>query len=72
MYRYIRFIIQFTKFKEASNNRIPLKWADRYPCLNDNTPFTGFDRHYIYHPAWAMCTLVKIQPELHVDISSSQ
>jgi SAM-dependent methyltransferase len=43
---------------------------DRYPCLNDKTAMTGFDGHYLYHPAWAARILAEIQPQKHVDISS--
>jgi len=46
-------------------------WKDRYPCLKDNTLNTGFDAHYIYHPAWAARILAQIKPDLHVDIGSS-
>lgn len=48
-----------------------MSWQDRYPCLDDKTGTTGFDRHYIYHPAWAARILAQTKPECHVDISSS-
>jgi hypothetical protein len=44
---------------------------DYYPCLNDNTENTVFDRHYIYHPAWATRVVKSINPEFHIDISST-
>jgi hypothetical protein len=44
---------------------------DLYPCLKDKTQETYFDRHYIYHTGWAARTLKKINPEKHVDFSSS-
>lgn len=31
----------------------------------------GFDRHYVFHTAWAARILAKIRPEKHVDIASS-
>ncbi|MCX6800005.1 MAG: DUF268 domain-containing protein, partial [Candidatus Falkowbacteria bacterium] len=31
----------------------------------------GFDRHYIYHPAWAIRKILENQPKFHVDISSA-
>ncbi|MGB9180439.1 MAG: DUF268 domain-containing protein, partial [Pyrinomonadaceae bacterium] len=34
-------------------------------------PNTDFDRHYIYHPAWAARVLAQTRPDSHVDISSS-
>jgi SAM-dependent methyltransferase len=50
--------------------RFEVKWKERYPCLNDNTGNTGFDRHYIYHTAWAARLLKELKPVKHVDISS--
>lgn len=44
---------------------------DRLSCLCDNTSDTSFDRHYIYHTAWAARVLSKTKPELHIDVSSS-
>jgi SAM-dependent methyltransferase len=54
-----------------SGRGLPLQWADRYPCLYDRTPTTGFDRHYVYHTAWAARVLASTRPPLHVDIGSS-
>lgn len=54
-----------------SVGRAPLREQDAYPCLSDRTLETGFDRHYIYHPAWAARMLAKYHPERHVDISST-
>jgi SAM-dependent methyltransferase len=65
---------QFEIFKElslAAGNRFTVTWEDRYPCLNDNTPNTGFDRHYIYHCAWAARVIARARPACHTDISSS-
>jgi len=55
----------------AGKRRFPVLWRDRYPCLDDNTPTTGFDRHYVYHPAWAARILARTMPPYHVDISST-
>ena len=49
----------------------PILWEDRYVCLSERTAETEFDRHYIYHPAWAARILAKTRPEKHVDISST-
>ncbi len=62
----------FEEFKKKSDPcRFPIRWSDRYPCLADRFPLTPFDRHYIYHTAWAARVLTKIHPKEHVDISSS-
>jgi SAM-dependent methyltransferase len=55
----------------GGGSRFALKWADRYPCLEDKTAETSFDAHYIYHPAWAARILAKTVPPYHVDISST-
>ncbi|SFL46991.1 protein of unknown function, DUF268 [Desulfomicrobium norvegicum] len=51
--------------------RFVCKWEDRLPCLGDATAQTGFDYHYIYHPAWAARILAKNKPDCHYDIGSS-
>jgi len=48
-----------------------MKFSDRWPCLDDRTTTTTFDRHYVFHTAWAARCLKTINPERHVDISSS-
>jgi hypothetical protein len=71
---YFYFTSTFYKFKTLSSKtqqRFQLKWSDRYPCLADRTEITDFDRHYIYHPAWAARILKQTNPVLHIDISSS-
>lgn len=60
----------FSKLASRGNNRFPVKWRDRYPCLDDNTTNTVFDQHYVYHTSWAARILAKTRPEYHVDISS--
>lgn len=73
-YRYITYLNEFKRFRKLSsklNNRFILKWKDRYPCLYDNTKITSFDKHYIYHPAWAARILAETKPSYHIDISST-
>ena len=70
----IRFVRDFLKFRALSSGRsprFPLYWRDRKPCLGDHTPSTRFDRHYVYHPAWAARVLARTRPDFHVDISST-
>ena len=69
--KFSKFYFQFIKLRKMSEGRVSLLWRNRYPCLDDNTSYTGFDRHYIYHPAWAFRLLNKTQPDVHVDISST-
>jgi SAM-dependent methyltransferase len=68
---FARDYFKFKAFHTNTSQRFDLCWKDRYPCLGDKTASTGFDRHYIYHPAWAARVIAQIRPESHVDISSS-
>ena len=70
-YAWVLFVLFFIKRSPLLvNNRFVCRWGDRWPCLSDATGKTGFDAHYIYHPAWAMRCIVAVNPEKHVDISS--
>lgn len=51
--------------------RLALNIKDIYPCLSDKTIETAYDRHYIYHPAWAARVIADFNPSRHVDISSA-
>jgi SAM-dependent methyltransferase len=73
-YNKFKFLIDFRNFQRQtikSERKIDVLWKDRYPCLSDNTKTTYFDRHYIYHPAWAARVLAETKPLEHVDISST-
>lgn len=61
----------FARLSSMSESRFALRWEDRFPCLGDRTNGTGFDRHYVYHTAWAARVLARTRPQEHVDISSS-
>lgn len=66
------FNVQYKLFNELNvNKRFENLRSNRYPCLDDATTFTGFDAHYIYHPAWAARVLGVTKPQKHVDISST-
>lgn len=71
--KWLRYADDFRVFRRqgrASRERFPMRWGDRYPCLDDRTAETHFDRHYTYHPAWAARKLVELSPPYHVDIAS--
>ena len=55
----------------ASDNRFPLSLRNAYPQIRDKTITTGYDRHYVYHTAWAIRKVKEINPKRHTDISSS-
>src|SRR4051812_23290377 len=68
-----RFHSEFDAFARASgrSQRFTMSWDDRIACLDDRTQGCGFDRHYVYHTAWAARVLAAIRPARHIDISSS-
>jgi SAM-dependent methyltransferase len=74
IYHYVLFVIEYLKLNKqtkTTKSRFSLKWKDRKLMLKDKYSITGFDRHYIYHLAWATRILKKIMPDLHYDFSSS-
>ena len=70
---YAHFLADYCSLQKNRllDGRFSIRWRDRYPCLDGKTVVTGFDRHYIYHPAWAARVLALTKPEIHVDISST-
>lgn len=62
---------QFTKLCARTLPRFRVKWEDRFQCMGDRHSATTFDRHYVYHPAWASRILAQTKPDFHVDISST-
>lgn len=68
----LNFKNEFSYFNSIDINRkLSCNWKDIYPCLGDKTETTGFDAHYIYHPAWAARIVKEINPVKHIDISST-
>ncbi len=70
---YLLFINDYRNFKKDNKNkkqRFSFHWSNRHPCLYDRTSHTGFDRHYVYHTAWAVRKLKEINPKKHIDIAS--
>jgi SAM-dependent methyltransferase len=61
----------FAAAPQADPARLPVSWDERYPILDEATATTPFDRHYVYHVAWAARVLAATRPERHVDVSSS-
>ena len=72
IHAYLLFVSDFQKFRDLAKikKRFQIIWKNRNPQLHDRTGVTGFDRHYVYHTAWAARKIVAIKPELHTDISS--
>ncbi len=62
----------FKNFKNIDKEkRFSTQLKDFYPQPFDKTILTGFDRHYIYHTAWAARCVKEINPVKHIDIASS-
>jgi SAM-dependent methyltransferase len=70
---YLKYKKQLKQFKQSAaktRRRFDLKPEDYYPRLDDNTVNTEFDRHYVYHLAWAARVVREINPTEHIDIAS--
>lgn len=70
----LKFKAEFNQLLEQEKHakkRFTLDEENLHPCLSDNTAQTGFDRHYVYHPAWATRIIIQNKPAKHIDISST-
>jgi SAM-dependent methyltransferase len=70
-FSYLRDFYRFRRLSSSTAQRFPVRWIDRYACLAERGLALGFDRHYVYHVAWAARVLARTQPSRHVDISST-
>src|SRR3989344_7846185 len=68
---FVKEFLQFKKMSTGVNRGFEMSWDDKRAVLGEKTQTTSFDRHYIYHPAWAARILARTKPKFHVDISSS-
>jgi SAM-dependent methyltransferase len=69
---YVQDWRKFSKLQQARDQaRFPLMFANRIPAIWEKSKQTQFDAHYVYHNAWAIRTVLKIQPAEHFDISST-
>lgn len=68
--RFLKDFEDFDALAKVAGNRLSVRREDLSPQLNDATETTTFDRHYLYHPAWAARILAKTRPIEHVDIGS--
>lgn len=65
------FCVDYHVFRsKMKDSRFGIRWRDRYPCLKDKLLNTVFDRHYVYHTAWAARIVAQTLPKKHIDISS--
>lgn len=61
----------FLFLKKDKEKRFSVSIHDLMPVLFENTPFTRFDTHYVYHTAWAARKVQESNVAKHTDISSS-
>lgn len=61
----------YLKFKKFKDKRFSIKISDFNPQIKDKTIKTNFDAHYVYHTSWAARKVKEINPQKHIDISSS-
>ena len=64
-------VSQFRTLLANERPRFSLTWKDRWLHLRDATATTGFDRHYVFHTAWAIRVVSDLRPAQHIDIASS-
>ncbi|MDD2273217.1 MAG: DUF268 domain-containing protein [Desulfuromonadaceae bacterium] len=69
--KYLFDYLKFARLMKGLKNRFSMNISDRLPCLKDNVGCTPFDRHYVFHTAWAARMLARSMPLSHIDISSS-
>jgi SAM-dependent methyltransferase len=60
----------FEMMSRKVEQRFLLDFSQAWPCLNEDSPSSGWDRHYTLHPVWAASVLREINPKRHVDIGS--
>ena len=65
-----RDILRFRRLAAGDDASRRPRWRDVKANLADRTTLTMFDRHYVYHPAWALRILLETTPPEHVDIAS--
>jgi SAM-dependent methyltransferase len=63
--------LQFSRKAKLEKPRFMLSLKSVYPRVLDKTVSTQFDRHYVYHTAWAARVLKESGVTHHTDISSS-
>jgi SAM-dependent methyltransferase len=69
--RFHKEFLSFSQLQARSGRKFEVSWDDRWPCLDDATQTTPFDKHYLFHLAWAARVLARTRPAKHVDVSSA-
>jgi hypothetical protein len=69
--RHVRAFFRYRELLRDFPGRPVPSWNDLELCTSDDTVSTAFDRHYLFHVAWAARKLQALGPKRHVDIGSS-
>jgi SAM-dependent methyltransferase len=73
-FKIFKLFYDYRSFKNMArrfDRRFIPKLINLHPIFGEDTSSTGFDRHYVYHPAWATRIIARNKPDFHVDISST-
>ncbi|MEM8901126.1 MAG: DUF268 domain-containing protein [Bacteroidota bacterium] len=62
---------EFVAQASTTTSRFDLDERNNLYLIHDKTATTPYERHYVYHPAWAARVLARTKPAVHVDISST-
>ena len=69
---FLRDYLRFRALRRSAlRSSMPAAYRDWMPRLGETAPTASFDRHYVYHTAWAARVLAATRPTEHIDISSS-
>jgi len=68
-----KYLVDSRRYAAAAGpaHRFPFSARDALPRLGDASETTGFDRHYVFHTAWAARAVRALSPSEHYDIASS-
>lgn len=64
--------LAFKRSTEKTQSRFALQKKDFHPCLDENTANTTFDRHYVYHVAWAISKVKEIMRTVFIHLNRSK
>ena len=64
-----RYLVNLIKYMRRSKQN--LLSYNLYPILNESTPTTGVDYHYLYQQIWVFQEVFKRKPKSHLDIGST-
>jgi len=70
-FKFLHHWIVFNRLSKGGKKRFKLSLRNWFPVFFEDSGESSFDRHYVYHTAWAARKLSASKPSIHYDISSS-